>query len=186
MKKHKYIIGCVIVVLLAIPILLNTLLQIPAIFPVVGESIDWLMFWPTYLGAAASFGMIVLTSLTLKQNGEQLDELKRQWEEEHRPQVSAHIFGYDQFFYIRIKNISRVPICNLQISISSDPKSEKILDYDKWKQRLSASTFSIDPNDHIDIGVLASFYRGEQYSDTIGLHFVYNERYSSDVTLCFD
>lgn len=186
MKKHKYIIGVVIAVLLAIPILLNILLQIPAIFPIVGESIDWLMFWPTYLGAAASFGMIVLTRLTLKQNEEQLDELKHQWEEEHRPQISAHIFEYDQLFYIRIKNISKVPILNLKISISSNPYEEKVLNYDKWKRRLAESTFSIDPSDCINIEVFASCFRGEQYHDTIGLHFEFNNKYVYDAKLSFD
>ena len=75
MRRSSFII--VFLAILAIPIILNFVIQLPAIFPVVGEPVNWLMFWATYLGAATSFLMIVYTALTLKQNKEQLDELKR-------------------------------------------------------------------------------------------------------------
>lgn len=184
-RKVSILIG--IVITLAIPLAINYLVLLPAFFPIAGNSVNWLMFWPSYLGAASSFGMIALTSYTLKQNGKQLDELKRQWEEEHRPQITAHIFGYDQLFYIRIKNISRVPILNLKILFSSDFLNQKeILNYNDWKQRITTSTFSIDPNGCLNIEIPASFFRDEHYHDTIGLHFEYNDKYSSDVTLFFD
>jgi hypothetical protein len=64
--------------LLIIPIILNFVLQIPSHFPIIGDSQTWLSFWASYIGAIASFAMIAVTFLTLKQNQAQLNEIKRQ------------------------------------------------------------------------------------------------------------
>lgn len=57
MRRSSFII--VFLVILAIPIILNFVIQLPAIFPVVGEPVNWLMFWATYLGAATSSYVII-------------------------------------------------------------------------------------------------------------------------------
>lgn len=187
MNKKKIILLCVIVIAIIaiIPLLINYFIQKPAFFPIVGEPINWLMFWPTYLGAVASSVMIFVTYKTLKQNKDQLQEMKRQWEEEHRPQLAAHIYGYGQLFYIRVKNISKVPVINISISFTHDPQNEFILDYDTWKQKLLNINISIEPNDFIDIEVPASFFKGERYTDYIGLLFSFNDNYQYNVNLYF-
>ena len=187
MNKREIILICVtaIAMIVIIPLLINYFIQIPALFPIVGEAVNWLMFWPTYLGAVASSVMIFVTYLTLKQNKEQLQEMKRQWDEEHKPQLAAHIYGYGQLFYIRVKNISKVPVNNVSISFTHDPQNEFILNYDTWKQKLSNIIFSIEPNDFLDIEVPASFYKGEIYTDFIGLSFSFNDSYQYDVNLYF-
>lgn len=174
-----------IAAIVIIPLLINFFIQIPAVFHIVGEPVNWLMFWPTYLGAIASSVMIFVTCLTLKQNKEQLQEMKRQWDEEHKPQLAAHIYGYGQLFYIRVKNISKVLVNNVSISFKHDPQNEFILNYDTWKQKLSNINFSIEPNDFLDIEVPASFYIGEIYTDFIGLSFSFNDSYQYNVNLYF-
>lgn len=176
---------CVIVGLLLFPILLNYLIQRPALFNVVGEPVNWLMFWATYLSAAASFVMIVYTALTLKQNESQLDELKKQWDEAHKPELSVHFFGHDQFFYIRVQNVSIVTVSDISIKVTNDPKQETILNYDSWKQSIENIHFSIEPNGHRDIAVLCSFYKGIKYDDHLGLQFNFKNG-KHDVKLSFD
>ena len=55
---NKWLIGSIVVLVLIFPFLLNWVLQINAFVPVVGDSVTWLSFWPVYLSAIASFGMI--------------------------------------------------------------------------------------------------------------------------------
>lgn len=184
MNKRVIILLCFILV--AIPIALNFVIQQPALFSVIGEPKDWLMFWATYLGAAASFIMIVYTGVTLKHNKAQLDELKRQWEEEHKPEISVHFFGYDQYFYIRIQNISKVIVSNISITITQDPKKELILGYNAWKQKIEGVHFSIEPYGHRDIEVMSSFCRDFKYDDSIGLQFNFNNNYEYNINLSFD
>ena len=184
MNKRVIILLCFILV--AIPIALNFVIQQPALFSVIGEPKDWLMFWATYLGAAASFIMIVYTGVTLKHNKAQLDELKRQWEEEHKPEIAVCIFGRNQTFHIRIKNISKVTVSNVSITITHDPTKENIMNYDKWKQSLENLTFSIEPNGYRDIELMVSHYVGITYNEFIGLQFDFNDKYKYNVNLSFD
>lgn len=184
MNKKDIILLCFILV--AIPIALNFIIQQPALFSVIGEPKDWLMFWATYLGAAASFVMIVYTGVTLKHNKAQLDELKRQWEEEHKPEISVYFFGHDQYFYIRIQNISKVIVSNISITITQDPKKEPILNYDAWKQKIEGVHFSIEPNGYRDVEVTSSFYPDHKYDDFIGLQFKFNNNYEYNINLSFD
>ena len=184
MNKRVIILLCFILV--AIPIALNFVIQQPALFSVIGEPKDWLMFWATYLGAAASFVMIVYTGVTLKHNKAQLDELKRQWEEEHKPEISVYFFGHDQYFYIRIQNISKVIVSNISITITQDPQKEPILNYNAWKQKIEGVHFSIEPNGHRDVEVMSTFYPDHKYNDFIGLQFKFNNNYEYNINLSFD
>ena len=93
--------------LLIIPIILNFVLQIPSHFPIIGDSQTWLSFWASYIGAIASFAMIAVTFLTLKQNQAQLNEIKRQWEEEHRPHLVCRIIVNKKAFILQISNPSQ-------------------------------------------------------------------------------
>jgi len=59
MKKNILII---VLIGLLIPFILNVTLQLPAVCSIVGDARDWLMFWPPYIGAIASFCMIYYTA----------------------------------------------------------------------------------------------------------------------------
>lgn len=78
-----FVIGFIIV-----PIILNVILLIPAFTPIVGDNTVWLSFFGSLIGALASFVMIFFTAKTLEQNKQQLEELRRQWNEEHLPYLS--------------------------------------------------------------------------------------------------
>ena len=67
-RSNNWLIVIIIVLALVFPFFLNWVLQFKAFVPVVGDSVIWLTFWPVYLSAIASFGMIYFTYLSLKQN----------------------------------------------------------------------------------------------------------------------
>lgn len=120
--KHKWVISISIIIGLAFPFALNWLVMQHTSFSVAGKPETWIAFWPSYLSAIASFGMIVLTAITLlfnnetlKNNKEQLDEMKRQWEEEHKPNVSVSFNLIGSIGYLRIVNTSIVEIKDLSI-----------------------------------------------------------------------
>ena len=124
--------------LLIFPIILNWLILRPAIVEVVGDGTDWLGFWAAYIGAIASFAMVVLTWWTLKQskiqndaliaqneeilrnNREQLDELKRQWDELNRPNICVNVVVYSTAFYIQISNVGNTDAHNVCLSFNDE------------------------------------------------------------------
>lgn len=106
--------------LLLIPIILNFVLQIPSHFPIIGDLQTWLSFWASYIGAIASFAMIAITLLTLKQNQAQLNEIKRQWEEEHRPHLVCRIIVNKKAFFLQISNPSQFDASNVIIKFGED------------------------------------------------------------------
>lgn len=71
----------------------------PLIFPPEDKPLDWLMFGATYYGVAASFLMIFYTSLSLKQNRKQLDEMKRNGKKTINQRL-LHIWWDMKVFYI--------------------------------------------------------------------------------------
>ncbi|MBR6264134.1 MAG: hypothetical protein IKR05_13085 [Prevotella sp.] len=131
--KHKWVISISIIIGLAFPFALNWLVMQHTSFSVAGKPETWIAFWPSYLSAIASFGMIVLTAITLlfnnetlKNNKEQLDEMKRQWEEEHKPNVSVsfHLMGTKG--HIRLVNTSVVEVKDLSIETELYYQGKKV------------------------------------------------------------
>lgn len=118
LKKKYYIIF--ILAILSMPIVLNFSLQLPSIVKVIGDAQTWLSFWASFIGAIASFAMIAITYHTLQQNQSQLDEIKRQWEEEHRPFLSCRVIVYKQAFFLQIYNPSKFDAHNVSIVFGDD------------------------------------------------------------------
>lgn len=60
--KNTVIIGTSILIIALIPAIINSLILQPSRFKFVGTSVDWLMFWGSYLGAviSASVAFIIL------------------------------------------------------------------------------------------------------------------------------
>ena len=118
--KYKVVIFIAVIVL--IPILLNWLIQWQSFFEFVGKDTDWLMFWVTYISAIASFAMVFITWRTLQQNKEQLNELKRQWEEENRPRLEFY-FVQDEIGHkgsrIEILNMGKQTAKDIRLYIDS-------------------------------------------------------------------
>lgn len=118
-KTHwQYII--VALLLLLFPVVLNWILLREAIVPVVGDSTTWLTFWPVYLSAMASFGMIYYTYRSLQQNKKQLEEMKAQREEEERARLVFSVIVYQTAFMLKISNIGKRNVFNAIIHFNED------------------------------------------------------------------
>lgn len=122
MRKNKVQIWVVVVALgvIVFPLLLNWLLLKDAIAPVVGDSVTWLTFWPVYLSAIASFGMIYFTYRSLKENRKQLEEIKRQREEDERARLVFSVIVYEYAFMLKISNVGRRNVYNAVIHFNED------------------------------------------------------------------
>ncbi|MGM9764025.1 MAG: hypothetical protein ACI3ZQ_08405 [Candidatus Cryptobacteroides sp.] len=140
-KKQNRIIWAVsiaVICFILFPIVLNWLILRPAIVDVVGEGSDWLGFWAAYIGAIASFAMVVLTWWTLKQskeqndaliaqnekilqnNKEQLDELKRQWDAERNPNLLLSIGVAKNAFFLKITNVGLSAAYDIKLSVNEE------------------------------------------------------------------
>ena len=125
MKNTFFKLVSLILIAIAIPFVLNSLILLPSIWPIVGgqnADVIWLSFWATYLGAVASFAMVYWTWRTLKQNKEQLDEMKRQWDAEHTPVIDiipVYLVS-ESLVVLEVRNISRSYAKNIQFRI--DPQ----------------------------------------------------------------
>lgn len=116
--KHWVVIFIAAIVL--IPILLNWLIQWQSFFEFVGKDTDWLMFWVTYISAIASFAMVFITWRTLQQNKEQLNELKRQWEEQNKPKLFCSLEKSNEDMLLILENISNSAATNVSIAIDTN------------------------------------------------------------------
>lgn len=120
----KYILLIVVISIVLFPFFLNWALGMKAFVSVVGDSTTWLSFWPVYLSAIASFGMIFFTYLSLKQNKKQIEELQRQREEEERARIVFSVVVYQFAFMLKISNIGKRNVYNAVINFNEDFLSE--------------------------------------------------------------
>lgn len=120
MKKRYWLYLAVFVAFLLFPVLLNWVLLQTAIIPVVGDSVVWLSFWPVYLSAMASFGMIYFTYRSLQQNKKQLEELRHQREEEERARLVFSVIVYKHAFMLKISNIGKRNVYNAAIRFNEE------------------------------------------------------------------
>ena len=120
MKKQYWIYFTVCIALILFPFFLNWALLQNAIIPVVGDSTTWLSFWPVYLSAIASFGMIYFTYRSLQQNKRQLEELRKQREEEERARIVFSVIVYQYAFMLKISNIGKRNVYNATIQFNED------------------------------------------------------------------
>ncbi len=147
--KHYRLFLLLIILFCIIPLGINLLISLPKNilpFHVVGNDISWLSFWAAYLSAAATFIMVIFTWLTIKQNGEQLDELKRQWKEEHRARLSFSIVSKQGIFMLKIANVGKETAYNIRLTFS-DQFIESLLSNSTKEiyRKLNGKSFIIEP-----------------------------------------
>lgn len=118
-KHHKIVVLLLIIFLLCLPVLINYFYKWETDCKVLQSPTPWATFWATYLAAIASFAMVFVTWRTLRQNKNQLDELKRQWEEEHKPNVLIYFVRglLSDSVDIEILNIGKSPAKNILFNI---------------------------------------------------------------------
>ena len=106
--------------IVVIPCLINYLILQPQQFNIVGDGTTWLSFWVTYIGAVASFAMVFITWWTLIQNKKQLNELKRQWEEQNRARISFSIISSQLWYDLKITNIGKENAFNINVKFNDN------------------------------------------------------------------
>lgn len=74
------------------------------------STIDW-----TAISSIVSLVMVVATFVTLCVNGKQLKEMKRQWKEEHRPNVQISIVVKNGYFLVRLCNVGNELATNVRL-----------------------------------------------------------------------
>lgn len=74
------------------------------------STIDW-----TAISSIVSLVMVITTFVTLWVNGRQLKEMKRQWKEEHRPNMQISIVVKNGYFLIRLCNVGNELATNVRL-----------------------------------------------------------------------
>lgn len=142
---------------------------IPKIFPswpitIIGEdpkTIEFFSLWVGILSAVASFAMVFITGISVNLNNRQLEELKRQWKEEHKPYLTCHLVTHDHLFRLCVRNSSNIVAKDVHISIENH-LHEVPLKFDKLKTFFEHQVFLIPPQENIYFNLLISAYRDEE------------------------
>lgn len=119
-NSKTYVIIVIVILVIAFPFLLNSLILIESGKAFVGKDADWLLFWGSYVSAIASFAMVYITYNALKLNKESLGELKRQWDEQNRPRLHFTIVSIDSIYYLKIENSGNEDAYNISLKFSSN------------------------------------------------------------------
>ena len=120
LKRDRLIIIVVGILLLLFPVFLNWVLQWKAIIPIVAGPESWLSFWPVYLSAIASFGMIFMTYLILRQGREQMDDMKKREAEERRARLVFSVVVYQAAYYLRIFNVGKENAYDVKLNFNEE------------------------------------------------------------------
>ena len=161
-KKYWWIVFSAVIIL--IPIALNWFIRMPALFKLVGNDTDWLIFWVSYISAIASFAMVFITWFTLKQNEEQITELKQQWKEQNTPKVFCSLEKDNGSLFLVLSNPTPNVATNVHVNIKSyGIKKTKL--FSQYTTLLEKTFFTISPlqKKYIDLYIYASIE--EDYSD---------------------
>jgi prefoldin subunit 5 len=174
-----------VVFLIVFPFLLNWLLLRKPIAPVVGDGTTWLSFWPVYLSAIASFGMIYMTFLSLKQSREQIEDIKQREDEARRARLVFSVVVYQTAFYLRILNIGKENAFNIKLEFNNEFINEIEQKYQKFYTQLSRPDFiEAGKSIYILIGWCENVNKAwEGKNIVMSITGSYNDKYSVDETL---
>lgn len=160
-KKHLWIF-MIIVALIMLPLFINVCYLWKTDYSILFAPSGWATFWATYISAIASFVMVFITWRTLKQNKQQLDELKRQWNAEHTPYLSCQLIADNSYFKLRVFNSSNVAATNVAISINNCLKDKDVFRFSELKTFLTNQLFVIPPNESLYFDIFITAYRDEE------------------------
>jgi len=123
---------------------------------------DFILFWANILTAAVSLSMVIVTAKSVELNENQLNELKRQWEEEHKPYLSCHLIVHRNIFRLCVTNSSNVVAKDVHVSIDNFLDKEP-LRFENLKAFFEHQLFLIPPQDSIYFNLLISAYPEEEH-----------------------
>ena len=137
--------------------------------------IDW-----SGLAAIVSFVMVIVTTISLCQNKKQLKEMKRQWDEEHRPVVVFKIKGIGYEMYnIVMENCGKTTAKNIRFHLSQDYLDlVKLPTLKAYLEGLSNNVYQLLPGERISF----EFACKEIIAmlDRSGHHTILGQQYSYD------
>ncbi len=147
LKKYWWtlIVIAIVIFLLFLPAFINWCYTKPAWHEILEIPKKWTVFWGTYLSAIASFAMVFITWKTLEQ-------MKKQWEDEHRPLLDIYIVKENclqKGYAIEILNIGNSPAINIGCTFD-DALLKGIKDEeakDKLNQFIGNVQLSLLPNE---------------------------------------
>ena len=102
-----------ILLLVAVPLLLNWLILQDRRFNVVGEATDWLQFWPVYLSAVGTFAMTIATFCALRANQKQILNTI----ESEGAQLVFSLCSDYEYILLKVTNVGRSVARNIQLCI---------------------------------------------------------------------
>ncbi len=134
------------------------------------------------LSSIATLLMAIVTFLTLLQGRKQLKELKRQWDEQHKPKVIPVLLRKHDHIYIRLTNTSQSIAYGITVDIEKTPDAQ-IDSYDELKEGLRDATFTIEPNGVKDLMLYYNNWKEKIYNGSISITIKYNLKYEEIYTL---
>lgn len=185
-ERNRFIvIASVVVFFILFPFLLNWLLLRNPIVPVVGDGSTWLSFWPVYLSAIASFGMIYMTYLSLKQSRNHIEDIKKREDEDRRARLVFSVVVYQRAFYFRILNIGKENAFNIKLNFNEGFINEIEEKFRKFYTQFSSPDFIEDGKSiYILIGWCEDVNQAWDGKDIVmSITGSYNDKYSVDETL---
>ena len=137
--------------------------------------IDW-----SGIAAIVSFVMVIVTTISLCQNKKQLKEMKRQWDEEHRPVVVFKIkgIGYEMYNLV-MENCGKTTANNIRFHLSPDYLNlVKLPTLKAYLEGLSNNVYQLLPGERISF----EFACKEIIAmlDRSGHHTILGQQYSYD------
>lgn len=77
------------------------------------STIDW-----TAISSIVSLIMVIATFVTLRVNSKQLKEIKRQWKEEHRPNLQISLVVKNEHFLVCVSNVGNDLAINVKLKFN--------------------------------------------------------------------
>lgn len=113
LKYAFFITAGILLLLVAVPLLLNWLILQERRFDVVGEATDWLQFWPVYLSAIGTIAMTIATFCALRANQKQIANTI----ESEGAQLVLSLYSDYEYVLLKVTNVGRSVARNIRLSI---------------------------------------------------------------------
>lgn len=133
--------------------------------------------WFVALSAIATLFMAGVTYLSLRQNKEQLNELKRQWEEQNSPRIVPLIIRKNRYIILRFKNISNVTAHNVFPKVKIKTAPNELEWYFNVEEKINDTRLLIEPNGYKDV-IISQYWAEIKYQGNIDVEILYMNRVS--------
>lgn len=144
-------------------------------------TIDW-----SAIAAIVSFCMIILTFISLLQSRKQLKEMKRQWDENNRPNICINVIVYNKAYFLQIANIGNVDATNVRLKFNEEFISNIKSQIQSYYNAINDSSFFVESGNkrYMYIGWCEEINESWKKKDfSIVVQGKYNDRYEVDVTI---